>query len=151
MFGFGFTEIILIAALALIVIGPKRLPEVARAVGKGLTEFKGALDEVKKSVQQEVHKPMMDAKSDYLETILAERDAASKDAEGSKPKSEAQSQPGPQPGPPPDTDASLGTPEDRKFSDLPYKNTDNDAGAKAESESVKTSSQKAGSDGDEKV
>jgi Tat protein translocase TatB subunit len=131
MFGFGFPEIILIVALALIVVGPKRLPEVARAVAKGFAEFKGALDEVQRSVREEVHKPMMEAKSDYLEKILAERDKMLK---------ETQENPQSQSGPPPDGDLSMGTPDNREFSDLPYK--------KAEAESDVTAEADAETDGD---
>jgi len=42
MFNIGPTELLLILALALIVLGPRRLPELARALGKGLAEFKRA-------------------------------------------------------------------------------------------------------------
>jgi len=45
MFNIGFSELLIIAALALIFIGPKQLPEVARAVGKFLNELKRASDE----------------------------------------------------------------------------------------------------------
>jgi TatA/E family protein of Tat protein translocase len=47
MFGIGMPELILIMALALIVLGPKKLPEVARALGKGLAEFRRATEELK--------------------------------------------------------------------------------------------------------
>jgi sec-independent protein translocase protein TatA len=40
---FGMGEILIVLVIALIVLGPKRLPEVARSVGKGVREFKGAL------------------------------------------------------------------------------------------------------------
>lgn len=39
----GPLELMLVMAIALIVLGPKKLPEVGRSVGKGLREFKGAL------------------------------------------------------------------------------------------------------------
>ncbi len=54
MFGIGFPELLLILALALIVIGPKRLPDIARALGRGFTEFKNATDELKTSFKEEV-------------------------------------------------------------------------------------------------
>jgi TatA/E family protein of Tat protein translocase len=47
MFGIGMPELILIMGLALIVLGPKKLPEIARALGKGLAEFRRATDELK--------------------------------------------------------------------------------------------------------
>lgn len=50
MFDIGFGEMILLAAIALIAIGPKQLPEVARTVGKLVSEFKKALGEVTTSV-----------------------------------------------------------------------------------------------------
>lgn len=43
MFNVGPLELIIVLVIALLVLGPKRLPEVARSVGKGLREFKGAL------------------------------------------------------------------------------------------------------------
>jgi sec-independent protein translocase protein TatB len=45
-------ELILILALALIVLGPKRLPEIARALGKGMGEFRRATDKLKEEFRQ---------------------------------------------------------------------------------------------------
>ena len=53
MFGIGFPELLLILAVALIVLGPKRLPDLARALGRGIAEFKKATDELKESFQEE--------------------------------------------------------------------------------------------------
>jgi len=53
MFGFGFPELLLILAIALVVIGPKRLPDLARALGRGFAEFKRATDELKTSFIEE--------------------------------------------------------------------------------------------------
>jgi len=50
MFGIGATELVLILAIALIVFGPKRLPELARALGKSIKEFRKASEEVKSSL-----------------------------------------------------------------------------------------------------
>ncbi len=47
MFGIGMPELILILGLALIVLGPKKLPELAKTLGKGLAEFRKATDELK--------------------------------------------------------------------------------------------------------
>ncbi|WP_225072469.1 twin-arginine translocase TatA/TatE family subunit [Desulfuromonas sp. CSMB_57] len=54
MFNLGPTELLLILALALIVLGPRRLPELARALGKGLAEFKRATREIHDDATTEV-------------------------------------------------------------------------------------------------
>lgn len=50
MFGLGMTEVILILVLALIVVGPKKLPEVAKGLGKGFAEFKKVMNDFKDAV-----------------------------------------------------------------------------------------------------
>lgn len=50
MFGMGVPEILLILAIALIVIGPKKLPDLAKALGRALGEFKRATNELKASI-----------------------------------------------------------------------------------------------------
>lgn len=52
MFGIGMPELLLILGLALIVLGPKKLPELAKALGKGLAEFRRATDELKQEFRQ---------------------------------------------------------------------------------------------------
>ena len=53
MFGIGMTELLLIMGLALIVLGPKKLPDLARALGKGFAEFKRATEDFKHTMQEE--------------------------------------------------------------------------------------------------
>lgn len=53
MFGIGFPELLLIAVIALVVIGPKRLPDLAKALGRGFAEFRRATDELKQSFEEE--------------------------------------------------------------------------------------------------
>ena len=42
-FGIGFTELLIVGVLALLVFGPKRLPEMGRSLGRGLREFKDSV------------------------------------------------------------------------------------------------------------
>jgi len=53
MFGMGMQELLLILAIALIVLGPKKLPEIARTLGRGLSEFRRATGELKESIDLE--------------------------------------------------------------------------------------------------
>ena len=51
MFGIGMPELLLLLAIALIVVGPKKLPELAKALGRGIAEFKKATNELKESLE----------------------------------------------------------------------------------------------------
>jgi len=48
MFGIGMTELLVIFVIGLLVLGPKRLPELARSLGRGLAEFRRASMEMRK-------------------------------------------------------------------------------------------------------
>ena len=54
-FGIGTGEILIILVIALVIVGPHKLPELAKMLGKGFTEFKKAADDLKDSVNAEIH------------------------------------------------------------------------------------------------
>ncbi len=53
-------ELIFIFALALLILGPKKLPELGKQLGKGLGEFKRASNDLKRSIEEEVEKAARD-------------------------------------------------------------------------------------------
>lgn len=56
MLGIGMQEILIILVVALIVIGPKRLPDLARTLGKGFAEFRKAADDLQETVRMDLQK-----------------------------------------------------------------------------------------------
>lgn len=54
MFNLGMQELIVILIIALVVFGPAKLPELGKALGKSIREFKSATNEMKDDVQQAV-------------------------------------------------------------------------------------------------
>lgn len=97
MFGLGFGELILIFLIALIFIGPKKLPELAKGIGKGIREFqnaaKGFSDQLQET-QNEITKeetPKVETTTtkvvDAPQQIEDLKTAAS-EAEGTKPKTD---------------------------------------------------------------
>ena len=53
MFGIGLPELLLIMAVALIVVGPEKLPELAKSLGRGIAELKKAASSLKDSFEEE--------------------------------------------------------------------------------------------------
>lgn len=67
MFGIGLPELIIIMVIALVVIGPSKLPDLARALGKGLAEFRKASQEIKDSFN--LDEELNSIKKDTIDTI----------------------------------------------------------------------------------
>jgi len=57
VFGIGLPEIAVIGALALIIFGPKRLPELGRTLGKTLKGFQAASSEFEREIQKAMNDP----------------------------------------------------------------------------------------------
>ena len=75
MFGIGMPELLLILAIALIVVGPKKLPELAKALGRGIAEFKKATNELKESLDantefSELKQSFQDIQETVVDTTL---------------------------------------------------------------------------------
>lgn len=54
MLGIGGPELLVILVIALLVFGPKKLPEFGRTIGKGLAEFRRASNDLKRSLEDEI-------------------------------------------------------------------------------------------------
>lgn len=91
MFNIGLPELLIIVAIALIVFGPNKLPELAKAFGKAMREFKKATEEVKESFEAET-KDLEELKDnltqDTLLADLAENIATSTEPSTETPPSE---------------------------------------------------------------
>ena len=94
MFNIGPMELIVVLLVALIVVGPKRLPEVGRSIGKSLRELRRASDEVRYSFETslEDEPPEVTEVTKVAETAKAAKGAKagrqlkpSSDREGSSP------------------------------------------------------------------
>lgn len=73
MFGIGPMELVLIVVVALLVFGPKRVPELARTVGRGLAEFRRASNDLRQSLalddlQRDIKRDLAQAQSTHRPT-----------------------------------------------------------------------------------
>ena len=84
MFGIGMPEMLLILAIALIVIGPKKLPDLAKSLGRAFAEFKRATSELKESFEidselKDIKTTFNDMSSEIKEAIDVDVDTTPED------------------------------------------------------------------------
>jgi TatA/E family protein of Tat protein translocase len=92
MFGsLGFQEILLILAIALLVFGPKKLPEVGKSIGKAMREFRKTSDEIRGKIEEEINaEEFKEIKKDIDEVTNIHSDFYAVDpAEDDSPKEES--------------------------------------------------------------
>ncbi|MCM0756731.1 Sec-independent protein translocase protein TatB [Desulfovibrio aminophilus] len=94
MFGIGTTELLIILVVALIVLGPSKLPELMKSLGKGLAEFRRMSTDVKRTLDAEVEKAEMEQKTAEMkkqmfpekpDTVTPDSAKAAQTAEAGKP------------------------------------------------------------------
>lgn len=94
MFGIGMPELILIAVVALIVLGPQKLPDLAKSLGRAVREFRKATSELKETLQvdnefSEVKKAFDDFHADVNKTIQPEAKTGTPPAGPASPAADA--------------------------------------------------------------
>jgi TatA/E family protein of Tat protein translocase len=67
MFGISMPEILIVMVIALIVIGPSKLPDLAKAIGRGLAEFRKATQDIKESL--DLDHELREVKKDISDSI----------------------------------------------------------------------------------
>ena len=78
MLGIGMQEILIILVVALVIIGPKRLPDLAKTLGKGFAEFKKAADDLQDTVRRDLETERhQDLKGKYPHLIPEDADEES--------------------------------------------------------------------------
>lgn len=81
MFGIGSTELLVILVVALIVIGPSKLPDLMRTLGKGMAEFRRMSNDVKSTFEAEVERADREHRQTEARKELDEKQAPAAAAE----------------------------------------------------------------------
>lgn len=101
MFGVGIPEILIILVIALLVLGPQKLPELAKALGKAIGEFKRATRDLRETMdldnldvtepsskekdkkeEEEKPKDSKETESDFLENVRKYKESKKRDTTG---------------------------------------------------------------------
>ncbi len=61
----GWSEILVIFVLALVIFGPRKLPELGRSLGKGISEFKRASNDLRRTWEQEVESEQREIQEEF--------------------------------------------------------------------------------------
>jgi|WetSurSiteA1Bulk_404760.scaffolds.fasta_scaffold325175_1 sec-independent protein translocase protein TatA len=85
MFGnIGFPELLFILVIALLVFGPKKLPEVGKSIGKAVREFRRTSDEIKSRIEEEIRvSEFKDIKEDLKKDLSLDKKDFGLDLESS--------------------------------------------------------------------
>lgn len=81
MFGIGMQELIIIAIIALLVVGPKKLPDLAKSLGKGFSEFKRAAEDVSEGVKSSLQADDLKKEAEDLKNSITENEKETDDKE----------------------------------------------------------------------
>ena len=98
MFGIGMPELLVILGLALIILGPKKLPEIARGLGKAMREFRRATSDLREQFEEETRE-LKDVTETLREEVDLEGEGEFGLEEGGEPKGESGAE-GKEEGPP---------------------------------------------------
>lgn len=79
MFGIGSTELVVILVVALIILGPSKLPEIARSLGKALGEFRRVSTDVKRTIEMEAEQAEQKVKTEEAKKELFPETASKAD------------------------------------------------------------------------
>jgi len=90
----GIPELIVILIVALLVIGPKRMPDVARALGKGLAEFKRAMEDVRDELNVKEVREEVDGLKDSLLLKKSHEEDAPEKSPAQEPQPDSKAKPG---------------------------------------------------------
>ena len=110
MFGIGMPEMLLICAIALIVIGPKKLPDLAKSLGRAFGEFKRATSDLKESLEidtdlSDVSKPFDEITDDIKDSLDSPVDQMANESSESDPPEDNDDKQGGEPVEPDSTDS----------------------------------------------